>query len=264
MLLDSILAVTRARVAALHARAAAVQREAELAALPKPFPDPGDTVGIVAEIKRRSPSQGAIRLDLDPVSLAQAYVAGGAVGISVLTDDVHFGGSLEDLARVAGAVTVPALRKDFIIDELQLLEALAAGASAVLLIARILSPRELASLRTVAGALNLWTLVEVHEESELDQALAVAPTAIGVNARDLDTFKVDPAAADRLMAKVPSDVITVAESGIEKRADVERVAAAGADFALVGTSVARQDDPEKAVRALVGVKRQIGIRRINE
>ncbi len=256
MLLDSILTVTRTRVAALRQRAADVQRQAERAPLPKPFPDPGDTVGIVAEIKRRSPSQGVIRPDLDPVSHAHAYQQGGAVGISVLTDDVHFGGSLDDLGRVAAAVSVPVLRKDFIIDELQLLEALAAGASAVLLIARILTPQQLASLRSVAGALNLWTLVEVHEERELERALAVAPTAIGVNARDLDTFKMDPRAADQLIASVPSDVITVAESGIESRTDVERVAGSGADFALVGTSVARQDDPAGAVRALVGVKRR--------
>jgi indole-3-glycerol phosphate synthase len=148
------------------------------------------------------------------------------------------------------------LRKDFIIDELQLLEALAAGASAVLLIARILSLGQLSSLRQKAGALHLSTVVEVHEESELERALAVAPTALGINARDLDTFKMNPAAAERVIARVPATVITVAESGIEARSDVERVAAAGADFALVGTSVAKQDDPAQAVRALVGVKRQ--------
>lgn len=256
MLLDSILAVTRTRVAALQQRAGELRRQAEKATPPLAFLGGSRTVGIIAEIKRRSPSQGEIRPDLDPVSHALAYARGGAVAISVLTDEAHFGGSLRDLAQVTGAVRIPVLRKDFIIDELQLFEALAAGASAVLLIARILSPAQLASLRQAAGALKLGTLVEVHEERELEGALAVAPTAIGVNARDLDTFKVDQASADRVMARVPGDVIAVAESGIENRKDVERAAKAGADFALVGTSVARQADPERAVRELVGIERR--------
>jgi indole-3-glycerol phosphate synthase len=256
MLLDSILAVTRTRVAALHVRAGELRRQAENAAPPLAFLAVTSTVGIIAEIKRRSPSQGSIRPDLDPVAHAQAYARGGAVAISVLTDEVHFGGSLEDLTRVAGAVRIPVLRKDFIIDELQLLEALAAGASAVLLIARILTPAQLTSLRRAAGALGLGTLVEVHEERELEGALAVDPTAIGINARDLDTFKVDWANAERVIARLPGNVITVAESGIESRQDVERAATAGADFALVGTSVARQPDPEQAVRTLAGVQRR--------
>jgi len=256
MTLDSIVAVTRTRIAALHQRAAEVRRQAENAAPPLAFLGVSRTVGIIAEIKRRSPSQGSIRADLDAVAHAQAYARGGAAAISVLTDEVHFGGSLEDLARVARAVRIPILRKDFIIDELQLLEALAAGASAVLLIARILTAAQLTALRRAAGALQLGTLVEVHDERELERALAADPTAIGVNARDLDTFKLDQAGAERVIARVPGNVITVAESGLENRKDVERVAKAGADFALVGTSVARHADPEKAVRALVGVERQ--------
>jgi indole-3-glycerol phosphate synthase len=255
MLLDSILKVTRSRVAALHQRAADLERLAKRAGTLRPFPRAGETVGIVAEIKRRSPSQGAIRPDLDPVSHAAAYARGGAVAISVLTDEVHFGGSLDDLRSVASTVAIPALRKDFIIDELQLLEGLAAGASAVLLIVRILPRPQLVALSKAAAGLKLATLVEVHEERELEHALAVQPTAIGVNARDLDTFKVDRAATERLIARIPAHVLTVAESGIESRDDIERVAQAGADFALVGTSVARQDDPEQAVKALVGVKR---------
>lgn len=257
MLLDPILAVTRTRVAALHQRAAEVERQAAQARRPPPFPERGPTVGIVAEIKRRSPSQGDIRPDLEPEEHARQYARGGAVAISVLTDEVHFGGSLADLAAVAAAVPIPTLRKDFIIDELQLLEAVAAGASAILLIVRILPPSRLAALARAARGLGLSTLVEVHQDRELEGALAVSPTAVGVNARDLDTFTIDAAHAERLIARVPASVLTVAESGLESRSDIERVAAAGADLALVGTSVARQDDPERAVRALTGVKRHV-------
>jgi indole-3-glycerol phosphate synthase len=177
------------------------------------------------------------------------------VAISVLTDEVHFGGSLEDLSAVAAALTLPVLRKDFIIDELQILEARAAGASAVLLIVRVLAPERLRALAAAAATHGLATLVEVHSAAELDVALAVRPTAVGVNARDLATFTVDLRAAERVVARVPAEVPVVAESGIEGRGDVERLAAAGADLVLVGTSLARHNDPEAAVRALVGVGR---------
>ena len=216
---------------------------------------PGQAVGLIAEVKRRSPSQGAIREDLDPLAHARAYVRGGAVAVSVLTDEAHFGGSLEDLSRVAAAVPVPVLRKDFILDELQIMEGRAAGASAVLLIARILEPHRLIALADAARQWGLATLVEVHDARELEPALAARPDVLGVNARDLATFVVDLAGAEQLIARVPSGVPVVAESGVETRADVERLAAAGADFVLVGTSVARHASPEEAVRALVGVRR---------
>lgn len=248
--------MTRARIAALHAGAAELGRRANLAPPPPPFPRPAPTVGIVAEVKRRSPSRGPIRPDLDAVAHATAYVRGGAVAVSVLTDDAHFGGSLDDLARVAAAGVAPLLRKDFILDELQLLEARAAGASAILLIVRAVPPGRLTVLAAAAAALGLATLIEIHTEPELEPALAAHPTAIGVNARDLTTFRVDVAAAGRLVGRVPAALPVVAESGIETRADVERLAAAGADFVLVGTSVARSEDPERAVRALVGVPRR--------
>lgn len=254
--LEEILAVTRERVAALHASAADLRRRAEAAPLPRPFVRPGKTVGVVAEVKRRSPSQGDIRPDLDPAGHASAYVRGGASAISVLTDEAHFGGSLDDLTKVAAAVPVPVLRKDFILDELQLLEARAAGASAVLLIVRALEHGRLAALSRAAAALGLATLVEIHTARELGPAVAARPAAIGVNARDLATFRVDLGAAERLLRDVPAAIPAVAESGIENRAEVERLAAAGADFVLVGTSVARQSDPEQAVRALCGVTRK--------
>jgi indole-3-glycerol phosphate synthase len=255
--LEAILAVTRDRVAALQGSAADLERRAAAAPAPRPFPGLplAPTVGVIAEVKRRSPSKGAIRADLDPVAHARAYVRGGAVAVSVLTDEAHFGGSLDDLAAVAAAVPVPVLRKDFIVDELQLLEARAAGASAVLLIVRALAGARLVALARAARQQGLATLVEVHGEAELEAALAAAPTAIGVNARDLSTFAVDLKAAECVLARVPPELPAVAESGVEARRDVERLAAAGADLVLVGTSVARSSEPEAAVHVLVGVKR---------
>ena len=255
--LDTILAVTRTRVAALQKSAADLERRATAAPPARPWLGafPRDTVGVVAEVKRRSPSQGPIRADLDPVAHAGAYVRGGAVAVSVLTDEVHFGGSLDDLARVAAAVAVPVLRKDFILDELQLLEARTVGASAVLLIVRALEPGRLVALAAAARGLGLATLVEVHTEAELEAALAAQPTAVGVNARDLSSFAVDLRAAERVVGRVPPSVPAVAESGVAGRADVERLAAAGADAVLVGASVARSSDPERAVRELTGVRR---------
>jgi len=255
--LDAILTATRSRVAALKPRARDLERQAAASPPPRQFARAlaGSTVGVIAEVKRRSPSAGAIREDLDPARHAQAYERGGAVAVSVLTNEVHFGGSLEDLARVAQAVTVPVLCKDFILDELQLLEARAAGASGVLLIARALAPERLRALARAARDQDLGVLVEAHTEEELERALAVEPTALGVNSRDLATFTVDLELAERLLARVPARVPAVAESGIETRADVARMAGAGADVVLVGTSVARADDPAAAVRALVGVRR---------
>jgi len=256
--LDAILMATRNRVAALRPRARDLERRAAASPPPRQFGRAlvGSAVGVIAEVKRRSPSAGAIREDLDPVRHAQAYERGGAAAISVLTDEVHFGGSLEDLARVAQAVTVPVLCKDFILDELQLLEARAAGGSGVLLIVRALAPERLRALARAARDQDLGVLVEAHTERELEQALGAEPTALGVNSRDLATFTVDLARAERLLARVPPGVPAVAESGIETRADVARLARAGADLLLVGTSVSRTDDPAAAVGALVGVPRK--------
>ncbi len=254
--LSAILAVTRERVTALRGAASELKRRATQAPPVRPFvSQPGSTVGLIAEVKRRSPSQGAIREDLDPVAHARGYVRGGAVAVSVLTDAAHFGGSLDDLARVAAAVPVPVLRKDFILDELQIMEARAAGASAVLLIARILEPDRMEALARAAQQWGLATLIEVHDAGELEPALAAGPGVLGINARDLSTFVVDLEGAKQLIARVPSGVPVVAESGVETRSDVEQLAAAGADFVLVGTSIARHTNPEGAVRALTGVRR---------
>jgi indole-3-glycerol phosphate synthase len=256
--LDAILTATRDRVASLRSQARDLERRAAAAPEPRPFARAllGRNVGVIAEVKRRSPSAGAIRPDLDPVAHAQAYARGGAVAISVLTDELHFGGSLDDLARVAGAVALPVLRKDFILDELQLYEARAAGASAVLLIVRALTSDRLRALAAAARDQALGVLIEVHSESELEVALGAGPTAVGVNSRDLATFAVDLGRAERLVAQVPNGVPTIAESGIATRADVERMALAGADLVLVGSSVARTDDPAAGVGALTGVARR--------
>src|SRR5256712_6077547 len=188
--LDEILTATRARVAALRPQARELERRASEAPPPRPFHGAlqGSTLGVIAEVKRRSPSAGAIREDLDPVEHARAYERGGAVAVSVLTDAAHFGGSLDDLARVAQQVALPTLRKDFILDELQLLEARAAGASAGLLIVRALAGRRLGPLAAAARSQGLGALVDVPTAAELEPAAAASPAAIGVNSRGLASF----------------------------------------------------------------------------
>ena len=255
--LASILAETRTRVAHLEGKGAELAAQARQAPPGRPFLlKLAATVGVIAEVKRRSPSQGAIRPDLDAVRFARSYEQGGAAAISVLTEERHFGGSLEDLQRVAAAVSVPVLRKDFIIHEAQIHEARIAGASAVLLIARILEPQQLRDLAVAIRESHMTPLIEVHDADELDAALSAQPEVLGVNARDLDTLAMNPGRAEEIMRHVPADVTLVAESGVQSRGDVERLAECGADVVLVGTSVARQDDPEQAVRALTGVRRQ--------
>src|SRR3989441_1359295 len=181
--LSAILAVTRERVTALQGAASELKRRATQASPVRPFvSQPGSTVGLIAEVKRRSPSQGAIREDLDPVAHAAAYERGGAVAVSVLTDEAHFGGSIEDLRRVAASIALPVLRKDFVIDELQISEARAAGASAVLLIARVLTPAQLEGLAGAVRQRGMMPLIEVHAPRELDAALAAGPGVVGVDA----------------------------------------------------------------------------------
>jgi len=256
--LEPLVSAAQQRVAALHPARSELERRARAAppALPFGARCADGSIGVIAEVKRRSPSAGAIHETLDPVAHARAYAAGGAVGISVLTEPAFFGGSLDDLRRVAAAVPLPVVRKDFLLEELQLIEARAAGAAAVLVIVRILEPHRVRSLVRAARDLGLAALVEVHSIGELETAVAAGATLIGVNSRDLDSFTIDRDAADRLIAQVPPDLVTVAESAIAERGDVERVAAAGADHVLVGTAVARLADPQNAVRGFAGVPRQ--------
>jgi indole-3-glycerol phosphate synthase len=207
---------------------------------------------VIAEVKRASPSAGPIA-EADAAARARAYEAGGAAAISVLTEPRHFAGSLADLRAVHLAVSAPVLRKDFLVHPDQVIEARAAGADAVLLIAAALSRAELAAMLRTASDLGLGALVEVHTEPELEAALEVGAEVIGVNARDLETLEVDPERALGLLARVPPDRIAVAESGIGTRAQVERAVAAGARAVLVGEALMRAEDPGALLRELAGV-----------
>lgn len=213
-------------------------------------------MSVIAELKRRSPSAGRIAPGLDAAAQARAYERGGARAISVLTEPTHFGGALADLERVRAATVLPLLRKDFILEPLQLYEARAAGASAVLLIVRALDVVRLGELVALARELALGQLIEVHDARELDRALAIDPDTVGVNSRDLATLELRPDVLRTLLPLLPAGVVAVAESGLEQRVDVERVAGWGADAVLVGTAVSRAADPEAAVRALAGVSRR--------
>ena len=211
---------------------------------------------VIAEVKRRSPSRGEINAHLDPASRAREFVEGGAAAISVLTEPSHFGGSEDDLVRVRAAVDAPVLRKDFIIDETQIIEARAWGASAILLIARALPRATLASLAASAREWGLDPLIEVRSESELDAGLGAGARVIGVNSRDLETLEVDPEIIDRLIPKIPEIIVAIAESGVRERADVERAARVGADAVLVGSSVSGASDATAAVRDIARVTRR--------
>jgi indole-3-glycerol phosphate synthase len=220
-------------------------------------------VALIAEVKKASPSAGLIRADFHPVRIALEYEAAGASCLSVLTDEKFFQGSLEYMRLIREAVKLPLLRKDFIIDERQILEAIEGGADAILLIVAILSDAQLRQFQALATGAGLAVLVEVHDDAELDRALAVGAELIGVNNRDLKTFKVDLATTERLAARmrVPmsspheatrgTSALLVAESGIHSRADVERLAKCGAQAILVGESLMRHADLGAKVRELL-------------
>jgi len=208
---------------------------------------------VIAEVKRRSPSKGDLADIADPAALAAAYERGGAAAISVLTEERRFGGSLADLHAVRAAVAVPVLRKDFVVEPYQLLEARAAGADLVLLIVAALPGDALGHLYDVARELGLTALVEVHDEPETERAVALGASLVGVNARNLKTLDVDPATFAKLAPLLPGDVVRVAESGISGPDDVRRHVAEGADVVLVGEALVRDGDPEAAVRAMTGV-----------
>lgn len=251
------------RAAVVVGRLAELRAAARDARPPHPFAAAlrGETIRVIAEVKRASPSKGPIAPGLDAVDQAAAYVAGGAAAISVLTEPTRFGGALEDLARVAQAVAVPAIRKDFLVHPVQLWEARAYGASAALLIVRALSPNELPRLMDAAAEAGLATLVEVRDESELARALAVQATVIGVNNRNLETLVIDPATAPRIIAHIPASCVAVAESGMKTVGDVAPAAAAGADAILVGSAISASQDPAGDVRALAAVPRDGAARR---
>jgi indole-3-glycerol phosphate synthase len=256
--LGRIVEETEARVDALRRKASGLA-DAALAARPPRHSLAaalrGKNVAVIAEVKRRSPSKGTINAGLSAVEQARAYASGGAAAISILTEPNHFDGSVEDLAAVAAAVDVPTLKKDFHIDPVQLLEARARGAAAALLIVRTMAPARLAEMLSTARSLELETIVEVRDEHELSLALDLGATIIGINNRDLETLVIDSGTSERLLPMIPPPVIAIAESGLTSRADVERVAAAGADAVLVGSSLSAAVDPAALVRELTSVRR---------
>jgi indole-3-glycerol phosphate synthase len=258
-ILERIVAATRARVA--EARRGADLRDLERRAeghVPRGFwralaSKSRDGVAVIAELKKASPSKGLIRAEFFPKELARELEAAGAAALSVLTDEEFFQGSLGNLREASAAVSIPCLRKDFIVDEFQLLEARANAADAVLLIVAALNAEELGSLAAGARRRGVDVLCEVHDGQELQRALDAGCDLIGVNTRDLRTFKVDLETAFALAEKIPADVVRVAESGIHSAEDVARLRAAGYDAFLVGESLMRAERPGDALRELMGV-----------
>jgi indole-3-glycerol phosphate synthase len=256
--LDEILATKRDEVERLRPRAAALEAAAAAAPAPRDFAGalrrPGGTLAVIAEIKRRSPSKGALTPDLDPAATAARYAAGGAAALSVLTDGPFFDGSLADLAAARAACPLPVLRKDFTLDPVQVYEARAAGADAVLLIVAALPDDSLlADLVALAGELRLAALVEADDEAGVDRAVGAGATIVGVTNRDLRTFGEDLSTAERLAGRIPPAVVAVAESAIRTPADAGRMAAAGFSAILIGEALVRAPDPEAAVRELAAV-----------
>ncbi len=257
--LERIVAATRSRVAeAKHGEDLPdLERRAELH-VPRGFRRALESknregVAVIAELKKASPSKGIIRAMFRPAELARELESAGAAALSVLTDEEFFQGSLGNLREASGAVRIPCLRKDFIVDEFQLLEARANSADAVLLIVAALSATELGTLAAGARQRGLDVLCEVHDEEELQAALGAGCDLIGVNTRDLRTFKVDLETAFRLAGKFPAGVVRVAESGIRSAEDVERLRAAGYNAFLVGESLMRAESPGEALQELMRV-----------
>ncbi len=207
---------------------------------------------VIAEIKKASPSKGLLSPDFNPAAQARSYLDGGASALSVLTDRDFFQGSLSDLKTARATVPLPVLRKDFTIDELDIIEAAASGADAILLIAAILTRDQMEQFRKLAARYEIAALVEVHADEELDRALESGAEIIGVNNRNLHTFEVDLGTSERLAARIPDGILKVAESGILSRADVERLLGAGFQSFLVGEHLMKSQDPAAALRALLG------------
>jgi indole-3-glycerol phosphate synthase len=260
--LDEILATKRDEVTMLHRPQVRdlLRGRALDAPPPRDFagalrPEAG-TIGVVAEIKRRSPSKGDLAPDLDPAVTAKAYAAGGASCLSVLTDQQWFGGAVDDLVDARAACELPVLRKDFTIDEVQVYETRAIGADAILLIVAALPDDVLLrDLHELALGLGLAVLVETHDDAELERALTLGARIVGVNARNLGTFAEDLGVGERLAARVPADAIAIAESAIRSVDDATRMAAAGFDAVLVGEMLVKAADPTMTVRGLASVVR---------
>jgi len=270
MILDDIVAHKREEVE--RREAAVTQRELERVAASRPpaldlaAALRGHGVGLIGEIKRASPSRGALAPDLDAVETADVYIRNGAAAISVLTDERFFSGSLADLEaakRTADASlrAVPILRKDFVVDRYQVVESRAAGADAVLLIVRILSDDEMARLGEEIEAWGMTPLVEVYDEEDIARIGALAPAVVGINHRNLADFRVDRSAFGRLRRLLPVTTVVVAASGVRSAADVARLGEKGADAVLVGEALVTSDDPASMVRALANAGRASRVER---
>jgi len=255
--LERILAHTRLEVTQRRASADLALLERQSAAhTPRGFEAAlrraaADGPAVIAELKKASPSRGLIRAEFDPVVLARSLEAAGAAALSVLTDREFFQGSLENLTRASGSVKIPCLRKDFIVDAFQIVEARAAAADAILLIVAALSDAELCDLFADARGMELDVLCEVHDAEELERAVALGFTVIGVNSRNLHTMQVDPETQIELARRLPKNVVRVAESGIRSAADMARMAAAGYDAFLIGESLMREPAPAAALAGLL-------------
>lgn len=254
-ILDEIFAAKRAEVRTQRESVSptAIAAAAVRAPAPRPFVDSlrAHKPAIIAEVKRASPSKGDILPGLDPAAVARDYVAGGAAAISVLTDR-HFKGSLDDLRAVREATDLPLLRKDFLFDPYQVYEARAAGADCILLIAAMLKEGELRSLVALARELKMAALIEVHNAAEFAFAQSIGADLIGINNRDLHTFKTDIATTEALLRGYDGDALIVSESGIETPADIRRLYAAGARAFLIGESLLRGGAPRESLAALAG------------
>ena len=256
-ILDKIVATKRHEVAHAkqHRPLASLQQQLEAAPPVRDFRaalEASGTIKLIAEVKKASPSAGVIRSDFDPVAIAGIYESHGASCLSVLTDETYFQGSLDYLQKVRNSVSIPVLRKDFIIDPYQLVEARLAGADAVLLIAECLSPDHLAQLHQQCAALGMTPLVELYDPNNLPAVLQCGTQLIGVNNRNLHTFEVDLQHTIRLRQQIPTDRLLVGESGIRTRDDVLLLQQAGVDAILVGETLMRQQDIGRAVDELLG------------
>jgi indole-3-glycerol phosphate synthase len=253
--LEEILRVKREEIERLRARAKELVRQARARTHLRDFraalQQSDDKLGVIAEVKKASPSAGVIAESFDPVEIAKDYERNGANAISVLTDTKFFQGKLQDLADVRRAVSVPLLRKDFILDEIQIAESVANGADAILLIVAALEQKELLGLLDAAATYRLDALVEVHTREELNCALGAGAKIIGINNRNLATFDVDLAVTEKLCREVPDEIVLVCESGIKTPQDVARVKACGADAILVGEALMRGEISIEQLHAVV-------------
>jgi len=241
------LAVRRGSMGALHERI-----DAQAPALDAHSFLSRDEMNVIAEVKRSSPSKGNLAPISDPAALAEKYQEAGASAVSVLTEQRRFGGSLADLDAVRSRIEIPVLRKDFMVDEYQFLEARAHGADIVLLIVAALSKSQLKDFYDLATELGMASLIEVHTQSELESAMDISPRIVGVNSRNLKTLEVSASVFEELIPTIPSSVIRVAESGISTRGDVAQAQKAGATAILVGESLVKSGDPISAMRELLG------------